>query len=162
MGAMRGWLAIALLVAAVALVACSGDGNTPGATTDVQGGDTGADVASDSGTDQDAGQTPSSGVVAPPGLYDQTDGTVQALGLLTYRNEEGGFWAVVNTVQADEAGTASVVAVVKPDDDIAARMESFRGKYVSIIGKREDDRTYQAGPYIEGRTIEEVVDTAVN
>jgi hypothetical protein len=102
------------------------------------------------------------GMVAAPGLYDQPDGSVQALGTLAYRDVEGGFWAVVDTAVPDDADTASVVAVIVPDNDIAGKMDSFKGKYVSIIGKREDGpNIYQAGPVIEGKTIEEVSDTVV-
>jgi len=102
-----------------------------------------------------------SGVLAPAGLYDQPNGQVQALGTLSYRDAEGGFWAVVDTPLPEDAATAPVIAVIKPDDDIVSLLEPNEGAYVSIIGTRDDDRTYQAGPLIEGRTLEVVTDTVV-
>jgi hypothetical protein len=101
-------------------------------------------------------------MLVPPGLYDQPDGRVQAFGTLTYRDLEGGFWAVVDTVIPEEADAAAVVAVIVPDDDIAASLESYRGQIVSIIGDREDMSIYQAGPVVEGRSVEVVTDMVVN
>lgn len=110
------------------------------------------------------GETPSggstSGMMAPPGMYDQMNGMVQALGILSYRDAGGGFWAVVDTAIPEEADTAAVIIVVEPDDDIAGSMEMYRGKYVSIIGDRED-RMHPGGPVMEGRMIEVVSDTVV-
>ena len=146
---MRTKVILVMLTIAAVTVACSRPAGTQTGPADVDSQD-----ASPQG-----GAT--SKVLAPPGLYDQADGTVQALGILTFRDSEGGFWAVVNTAIAEEADTATVIAVIKPDNDIAGSMESNRGSFVSIIGTRDDDRTYQAGPLIEGRSIEKISDTAV-
>lgn len=123
-------------------------------------------ATTDSGTDGAETPTPdggtSSGQLAPPGLYEQDDGTWQALGLLTYRDLEGGFWAVVGTALPEEADTASVVAVVLPDAEITAQMESLRDKYVSVIGtKSQGADIYQAGPVIEATSIKEVIERTV-
>lgn len=120
-------------------------------------------ATTDSGTDGVETPTPgggtSSGQLAPPGLYEQDDGTWQALGLLTYRDIEGGFWAVTGTALPEEADTAPVVAVVVPSAEITAQMESFRDKYVSVIGtKSQGADVYQAGPVIEATSISEVVE----
>lgn len=101
-------------------------------------------------------------MVAPPGIYEMPGGETQALGILTYRDLEGGFWAVVNTAVPEEAATADVVAVIVPDDDIAPLMESNIGKYVSVVGNLEDGANiYMAGPVIEGKSIEVVSDMVV-
>lgn len=123
-------------------------------------------ATTDSGTDGVEVPTPdggtSSGQLAPPGLYEQDDGTWQALGLLAYRDLEGGFWAVVDTALPEEADSASVVAVVVPGAEITSQMESFRGKYVSVIGtKSEGADIYQVGPVIEATSIEEVIEQTV-
>lgn len=107
-------------------------------------------------------EAPAFEMVAPPGIYEMPGGDTQALGILTYRDLEGGFWAVVNTAVPEEAATAAVVAVIVPDDDIAPLMEPNRGKYVSVLGKREDGANlFMAGPVIEGKSIEVVSDMVV-
>lgn len=107
-------------------------------------------------------ETPSLGMVAPPGIYELPNGDTQALGILTFRDLEGGFWAVVDTAVPEEAATAAIVAVILPDDDIAADMQTYNGQYVSVVGNREDEpNIYQAGPIIEGKSIEVVSDMVV-
>lgn len=96
------------------------------------------------------------------GLYELEDGTTQALGMLTYKDLEGGFWAVVDTVIAEEADEAPVVAVILTDSDLAATMESYRYQYVSVVGAKQDEMsTYQAGPIIQATSIEVVEETSV-
>ena len=145
---------IALLLVSLSLFGCANEPDTvePGVQPDVVE----PDVV--------PGETPSggstSGMVAPPGMYDMMGGTVQALGILTYRDAEGGYWAVVNTAIPEEADTAAVVVVIEPDDDIAGSMEMYRGQYVSVTGNRED-RMHPGGPVMEGRTLEVVSATVV-
>lgn len=120
----------------------------------VSGCATADDGSSNGGTSTDA--------LAPPGLYEQDDGTWQALGLLTYRDLEGGFWAVVDTALPEEADSAPVVAVVLPDAGITSKMESLQGRYVSVIGTLPGGvDIYQAGPVIKASSIEEVIEKTV-
>jgi len=144
-------IVIAVLLLTLSLVGCANEPDTvePGAQPD------------GAGTGQAPSSPPTSGMMAAPGMYDQMDGTVQALGMLTYRNADGGYWAVVDTAVPEEADTAPVVIVIQPDNDIAGSMEMYRGQYVSVIGTRED-RMHPAGSVMEGRTIEVVTDTVVN
>ncbi len=150
---------VVLVVLALMLFGCANGGDTsdPGtapASTGFQGAPGSGEAPPSSGA--------TSAMLAPPGLYDQPDGSVQAFGTLAYRDLEGGFWAVVDTVIPEEADAAAVVAVIVPADDIAGSLESYRGQIVSIIGDREDMSIHQAGPVIEGRSVEVVTDMVVN
>ena len=101
----------------------------------------------------------SSTAFATPGLYEQPNGTTQALGVLAYRDTEGGFWAVVDAVLPQRMNSAPVVAVIIPDSKMTSQMESYRGKYVSVIGTKDDGpSTYQAGPVIKATSIALVKD----
>lgn len=106
---------------------------------------------------------PSTGVVAAPGLYQLEDGSTQALGILAYRDVEGGFWAVVDTAIPEEADSAPILAVVLPDAiEVGGKMAGYEGKYVNVVGKRDDGPTiYQSGPVIDAASIEVVSDTQV-
>lgn len=108
-------------------------------------------------------ESPAFEMVAPPGSYSMPGGTTQVLGILTYRDLEGGFWAVVNTAVPEEAATADIVAVVVPaDEDIGVDLQTFNGEYVSVVGMlNEGPSIYMAGPVIEAQTIEVVSDTTV-
>ena len=80
-----------LLSASFVLSACSDDGGTAGTigteTTAAENG---------SGSEDDGSSGGSSSEELPdPGMHEQEDGTVQAVGILTFRDLEGGFWAVV-------------------------------------------------------------------
>jgi hypothetical protein len=133
-------LLVGVLLAVAVALGCGEDGGGAGTT----GGGT------------------SSEALAPPGLYERDDGSVQALGLLTYRGLEGGFWAVVDTFVPKEADTASIVAVVLPDEAMASTMSSLRNEYVSVIGARDDGpNVYQAGPIVRATSIDRVVDQIV-
>lgn len=133
-----------ILVLLLALISV-GCGTEEGTTTSVTGtvGDT------------------TSGMLAPPGLYELQDGTVQALGILTYRDLEGGFWAVVETTLPEEADAAAIVAVVGPSEDMEASLDSYRGEFVSVIGVEQDVSAYQAGPFIEATSIKIVEEMKV-
>src|SRR5512133_4243547 len=73
----------------------------------------------------------SMGLRLAPGLYDLEDGTVQALGLLEYRDLEGGFWAIVSNTGADPA-EGTVVAVIAPGTDLDETFEALKGKMVLV------------------------------
>lgn len=104
-------------------------------------------------------ESPTLGMVAPPGIYDLPAGTTQALGILVYRDLEGGFWAVAKTAVPEQAETAETVAVIVASQEVAATLESLRGEYVSVIGVRSDGPSiYMAGPVIEAQTVERVSD----
>lgn len=149
----RGWqpLLITLLVLlALTLSACADDGN--GTETTVPGnGDTETTVPEEPTTED----------VAPPGLYEIEDGTVQAVGILNFRDLEGGFWAVVDTVDPEEADEAEIVAVLGPTEEIPAPIGSFEGRYVSVVGERRDASVYQAGPFVEIMSIEVITPSVI-
>lgn len=131
---------IALL--ALALGACAG-GN---------GDDT--DGTEGNGTTDGAG---SSRLAA--GLYDMEDGTVQAVGTLTYKDLEGGFWAIVGGTGA-EGNADTIIAVINDSDEFLDQIESLEGKTVIATGTRFDGATIRmAGPEIVIDSIEEVSDT---
>lgn len=96
------------------------------------------------------------GLRPAPGLYDQSDGSVQAIGVLEYRDLEGGFWAVIDTTEAGGAG-GSVVAVITNSDDFSERIESLEGATVVATGTRLEGASIRmAGPEIEATEIEAV------
>ena len=143
---------LVFLLLALAFVGCGTDEGAATSTTGATSGGSTTTIA-DGGT--------SSGALVLPGLYEQDDGTVQALGILTYRDVEGGFWAVVETTLPEEADGAAVVAVIGPSADMEQSVESYRGEYVSVIGVKEDVSTYQAGPFVRATSIEIVEEMTV-
>jgi len=137
-------------VAAVALLAL-----TLGACAGGSGGSTdGTGTTDGSGTTDGAS---SSRLAA--GLYDLEDGTVQAIGTLTYEDLEGGFWAIVGGTEAE--GTAdTIVAVISNSDAFLDQIESLEGKTVIVTGTRFEGATIRmAGPEIVIDSIEEISDT---
>lgn len=105
---------------------------------------------------------PSFEMVAPPGIYDLPGGETQALGILTYRDLEGGFWAVARTAIPAEAATAELVAVVLPAEGLEVDLQTMNGEYVSVVGMRDDGPSiYMAGPIIRARAVEIVTDMPV-
>lgn len=99
------------------------------------------------------------GLRLAPGLYDMGDGTVQALGILEWRDLEGGFWAILSTTGADPA-EGTVVAVIPPGTDLDQTYETLKGKTVMVTGKRLEGASIRmAGPEIEVSSIEEITDT---
>jgi hypothetical protein len=138
------------LTASLLLPACSDDGEADGedgsATTAAENGSGSEDEGSSDGS--------SSEEVPDPGMYEQEDGTVQAVGILTFRDLEGGLWVVVDTKDPAEAADADVVAVLGASNEIPGPINSYDGKYVSVIGTPRDASVYQAGPFVEMQTIE--------
>ncbi|MDO8964016.1 MAG: hypothetical protein Q7W30_05910 [Coriobacteriia bacterium] len=93
------------------------------------------------------------------GLYDQTDGTVLAIGTLEWRDIEGGFWAVIGGSQAGgDAGTvAAVIANAKKDD---GAYTALAGKTVEVRGTRiEGASVRMAGPEVNATSITGISDT---
>ena len=134
------------LTASLLLSACSDDGGANG-----EGG-TATTAAENGSGSEDEGS--SSEEVPDPGMYEQEDGTVQAVGILTFRDLEGGLWVVVDTKDPAEAADADVVAVLGASNEIPGPINSYDGKYVSVIGTPRDASVYQAGPFVEMQTIE--------
>jgi hypothetical protein len=94
-----------------------------------------------------------------PGLYDQADGTVLALGTLEWSDLEGGFWAVVGGTQAtgDVGKVVAVIPNVAKDDPTYAKLA---GSTVQVTGKRLDGASVRnAGPEITATSIAAVSDT---
>lgn len=110
----------------------------------------------------DGSSTPgdaTSGLRLAPGLYDQQDGTVLAIGTLEHRDLEGGFYAIVDSTGATaEAG--GVVAVVNNPDAFSGKLQSLLGKGVTVTGTRFEGASIRmAGPEIVVTSIEEITDT---
>lgn len=137
-------IASAAVVALLALTlgACAG------------GNGDGTDGTDGNGTTDGAG---SSRLAA--GLYDMEDGTVQAVGTLTYEDLEGGFWAITGGT-GTEGNADTIIAVINNSDEFLDQIESLEGKTVLATGTRYDGATIRmAGPEIVIDSIEEISDT---
>lgn len=141
---------LGLLAVAIVLGGCASQPESQ-PSEDIQSGPSEEDTITD--------EAPSLGQIAPPGLYYLPDGSVQALGILNYRDAEGGIWVVARTGVPEEAATAPIVAVVKLEDDLAVDLQTMNGNYVSVRGKPDDDSA--AGPMIEAVSIDVVSDMVV-
>lgn len=94
-----------------------------------------------------------------PGLYDQPDGTVLAIGTLEWSDLEGGFWAIIGGSQASgNAGTiVAVVPVAAQNDPAYMRLA---GKTVQVTGQRIEGASIRnAGPEVKVTSISEITDT---
>jgi len=149
------FLLLALLPALLA--GCSDDGDTAAPSTTVPA--TSGNGGSDPGTDTTAspgdplGPPPSTEPVKDPGFYDLDDATVEAVGIFAYRDLEGGFWAVVDTADPNEAADADILAVLGPSSALPGPVKSYEGKYVSVVGEPKGASVYQAGPFVEVTSI---------
>jgi hypothetical protein len=143
-------LLLTLTLTASLLSACSDDGGANGEdgteTTTAENGSGSEDDGSSGGS--------ASEEVPDPGMHEQDDGTVQAVGILTFRDLEGGLWVVVDTKDPAEAADADIVAVLGASDEIPGPINSYKDKYVSVVGIPRDASVYQAGPFVEMQTIE--------
>jgi hypothetical protein len=115
-------------------------------------------------TEAPAPETPADGDAAgsqlAPGLYDLADGSVQALGVLEWRDLEGGFWAILSTTAADPA-EGTIVAVIAPGTDLDDSLKALKGKTVMVTGTRFEGASIRmAGPEIVPTAVEEISDTA--
>lgn len=147
-------LAAAVLVAAALFVGC-GQANDEGTTS------TGAPGEGD-GTQTTGAEGPSSATPAPPGLYDVEGGRTQALGVLAFRDLEGGFWAVVDAFEGQPSEEAKVVAVIANAEALGVDLESLDGKYVAAEGKLLDGASIRmAGPELEADSLERVEEMTV-
>lgn len=93
------------------------------------------------------------------GLHDQADGSVQALGVLEWRDLEGGFWAVIGGTEAtgDAGKVVAVIADVARDD---ATYVKLAGRTVRVSGTRLEGASIRmAGPEMSATAIEEVTDS---
>lgn len=101
---------------------------------------------------------PATGTSLAPGLYDQPDGTVMALGTLQHLDLEGGFWAVIDGTQA-ENNVGHVAAVIANAGKFRAQTEQLKGLSVVVIGKRLDGASIRmAGPEIDATSIKPATD----
>jgi hypothetical protein len=84
-----------------------------------------------------------------PGLYDQTDGTVVAVGVLEHSDLEGGFWAIYRPAEPSSAPTQTV-AVIANGAALESTLAPLAGRLVSAKGTRVDGAsTRMAGPEID-------------
>ncbi len=126
----------------------------------VAGCSAGSPAKSPGGGTAPAGQTGGQGATqVAPGLYDQADGTVQAVGRLEYRDLEGGMWAIVGGSEATgDAG--KTVAVIANANDLGSQLQALKGEQVVAKGQKFDGASIRmAGPEITVMSIERVSDT---
>jgi hypothetical protein len=99
------------------------------------------------------GGAPAGGAKIAPGLYDRGHGIVEAIGVLEYRDLEGGFWAVIGGTKA-EGQVGRIVAVVANGSDYARRFKKLKGLSVIVTGTRlEGPSTRMAGPEIQASSV---------
>lgn len=101
-------------------------------------------------------EAPGAATGLAPGLYDLEDGSAQALGVLTWVDLEGGFWALVGGTEAEgDAGTT--VAVIANGAERDAELRPLEGSMVLVTGERFEGASIRmAGPEIVAETIEKV------
>lgn len=134
-------LVLMALLSAAAVAGCGDDGNGQSSGTTAVGG-TGSDSTSPTGS-------PTTEELPGPGVNEQDDGTVQAIGILAYQDLEGGFWAVVEATELGEVEDADIIAVLGPSEQIPGPVSSYENNYVSVTGTLMGASIYQAGPFIE-------------
>jgi len=99
------------------------------------------------------GGGPAGGMKIAPGLYDLDDGTVQAVGIVEYRDLEGGFWAVVGGSEA-EGDAGKIVAVIANGGDFAQQFEQHAGLSMIVTGVRLEGASIRmAGPEIRATSV---------
>jgi len=142
-------IAVALLLAMM-LNGCSAE--KPAATDSGSVPPTSAPIGAPSGD--------AAGSKLAPGLYDQPDGTVIAIGTLAYQDLEGGFWAVLDGTQP-EGAAGSVIAVIANAEKFTAETSANKGLAVIVKGKRLEGASIRmAGTEIEATSIEPASDAA--
>ena len=131
----------AALVALATLAGCSGKNDAGFTGTAPPSSSTAAPAA------------PSTGSKLAPGIYDLEDGTVQAVGVVEYRDLEGGFWVVIGGTEA-EGDAGKVVAVIANGADFEQQFKDHEGLSMIITGKRLDGASIRmAGPEIEATSV---------
>ncbi len=104
----------------------------------------------------------STGTLARAGLYAVEGGRTYALGVLAYRDLEGGFWAVVDAMPGQPTDTAKVIAVLVGADKLGVDLQALQGRYVSADGTLADGASSRmAGPELAVDNLKEVTDTVV-
>ena len=90
-----------------------------------------------------------------PGIYEYADGLTQAVGILTYRDLEGGFWAIADTDDSSQVESSSnVVVLITSGAQVVQKLETMRGQYVSAVGTYDDGPSiFMAGPMLQVETI---------
>lgn len=142
---------LALTLLAAALAGCSAQKPTASGS--------GSTLPPDSATATPPSSGPAAGMQLAPGLYDQPDGTVIAVGTLEHQDLEGGFWAVVDGTAA-EGAAGRTVAVIANAEQFAKATAASKGRGVIVTGKRLDGASIRmAGPEIEATNIQAATDT---
>ena len=102
-----------------------------------------------------AGQPAQGGKVKAPSLYDYDGGLKEAVGVLAYRDLEGGFWAVAETSDASQVDSVSnVVVVIAADAESEELLATLDGRYVSVVGAYDDGPSiFMAGPMLQMESI---------
>lgn len=141
-----------VLVLALSMAACGSSGQAPKDRTATPP----ADVPADAPVDDSAGDA-AGGTRLAAGLYDIEGGKVQAIGILQYRDVEGGFYAITFSDDAD----SEVLAVVANEQEFRRQLEPLKGSLVDAIGTRSDGvSTRMAGPEIVIESITKADDAA--
>jgi hypothetical protein len=93
-----------------------------------------------------------------PGLHELADGSTQAVGVLEYRDLEGGTWIIAEGSEI-EGNATKVVAVVANPADFESRLKGLHGHLVVATGTLLQGASIRmAGPEIEIKTIAPVKD----
>lgn len=102
-------------------------------------------------------------MVPRPGLYKSGGGRARALGVLDYRELEGGFWAVVDAARERDADSAKVLVVISNAKEFEADVKRLEGQFVEVEGVVVDGISIrQAGPEMDVESIEGVRDAPVD
>ncbi len=96
---------------------------------------------------------PAAGSQLAQGLHDMGDGSVQAVGILSYRNLEGGFWALTEGPEGSDSG--AVIVVVANAAEFEPRVAELAGTQVIVTGRRLEGASIRmAGPEMEAASVE--------
>lgn len=140
--------AFVLAVLSIALAACAA-----GPQSGTGAGSAPSDSAPPSATAPGAGQPDPSGSSAAPGMWDQPDGTVAALGTLEFRDIEGGVWMVTDGTKTT-GGAGAVVAVIANAREFENQLRSLKGQRVTVVGTKAGGVSIRmAGPEIKATSI---------
>jgi hypothetical protein len=141
-------LVVVALATSVVLTACT---SAPKSTTPAQPNETPPATTESS--------SPAAGSRLAPGLYELADGSAQAIGVLEYRDLEGGMWVLVGGTEA-EGNPGQVVAVIANPSGFERELEQLKGQLVAATGTKADGAsTRMAGPEIQIKTIEGIKDS---
>lgn len=103
---------------------------------------------------QDSG----SGGSSAPGVYELQDGSSRIVGVVVFRDLEGGFWAIADTGTATQGEAAANLAILIPPNGGTVTDVQFaeaEGHLVAAEGTLSDGPSiYMAGPMLEVDTLE--------